>query len=241
MSESLVPFIHGGEGRRPVIVVDSREASAAPKVLKGLREADVDIRIVALPRGDYIISDRVAIERKTVKDFVYTLTRRHLFEQIFTLKEYYQLPLLLIEGYMPIVYKFSRIKPASIWGAMFSLAKGGIYMIHTTNYKETVDFLVAAAKQEQFLEGRKPKVHPIKKFKSLADAQIFFLSSLPNIGYEKAVSLLRRYQTPMNALLNVENWAEAVHGLGPKIVEKAKEVLNTPYGGEGDEGGDKEN
>ena len=87
MSESLVPFIRGGEGRRPVIVVDSREASAAPKVLKGLREADVDIRIVALPRGDYIISDRVAIERKTVKDFVYTLTRRHLFEQIFTLKE----------------------------------------------------------------------------------------------------------------------------------------------------------
>ncbi len=236
MSESLVPFIRGG-GSRPLIVVDSREAASAPKVVKGLRDAGVEVSIQALPRGDYVISDRVAVERKTVKDFVYTLTRRHLFEQIFTLKEYYGCPLLLIEGYMPIVYKFSRIQPPAVWGAMFALAKGGIYLIHTTNYKETVDFLVTAAKQEQLVEGRRLRVHPVKKFRSLADAQVFFMASLPNIGYEKAVALLKHYKTPMSALLNVDNWAEDVHGLGPKIVKKVKGVLETPYGSGGGEGG----
>jgi hypothetical protein len=44
--------------------------------------------------------------------------------------------LILIEGYLPIVYKFSKIQPAAVWGAMFALAKLGISIIHTTAIKK---------------------------------------------------------------------------------------------------------
>ena len=64
---------------------------------------------------------------------------------------------------------------------------------------------------------------------TLAEAQIFFLSSLPNIGREKAISLLESFDTPFNALANLERWAREIHGLGPKIVKKVREVLHTPY------------
>ncbi len=229
-TETLIPFLKEPEKtEKPTIIVDTREASAAPKIIKGLTELGTQIQRETLQKGDYIISDRVAIERKTVHDFVYTLTRRFLFEQLFKLKEAYTKPFILIEGYMPIVYKFSKIQPASVWGAMFALAKQGINMIHTNSYKETIDFLYTAAKQEQIVEKRKPVVHPIKPTETLQDQQVFFLASLPVIGREKAITLLESYQTPMNALLNVDNWKKEAYGLGPIITEKVKQVLYTSH------------
>jgi ERCC4-type nuclease len=57
------------------------------------------------------------------------------------------------------------------------------------------------------------------------------VASLPNIGREKALSILKSYQTPLNALISVDDWSKNVYGLGPKITTKVKEVLNTPFKG----------
>jgi ERCC4-type nuclease len=229
-TETLVPYIREtGKVEQPTIIVDSREASTAPKIVKGLKEHGAEISIRVLEKGDYVISDLCAFERKTVHDFVYTLTRRYLFEQLFKLKEAYVKPFMIIEGYLPIIYKFSKIQPSSVWGAMFALAKQGIYMIHTNSYKETIDFLYTASRQEQIVEKRIPVVHPVKKLETLTEAQIFFLASLPNIGREKAMALLESYQAPLNALINVDRWQKDVHGLGPKITKKVKQVIHEPY------------
>ena len=129
-TETLIPYLKETEkAEQPTIIVDSREANTAPKIIKGLKEQGAEISIQVLEKGDYIISDLCAFERKTVHDFVYTLTRRYLFEQLFKLKEVYAKPFILIEGYVPIIYKFSRIQPSSVWGAMFALAKQGIFMV----------------------------------------------------------------------------------------------------------------
>ena len=169
------------------------------------------------------------MERKTVHDFVYTLTRRYLFEQLFRLKEAYPKSLILLEGYLPIIYKFSHIQPVAVWGAMFNLAKNGIALVNTTSYKETIDFLYVAARQEQIVEKRTPTVHPFKKTETLSDAQVYFVASLPNIGREKAMAILKSYQTPLNALINVDDWSKTVYGLGPVTSNKVKEVLGTPF------------
>jgi ERCC4-type nuclease len=230
-TETLLPYLNEkkSEQQEPTIIVDSREANTAVKIVKGLRERGVNIKIETLEKGDYILSDVCAVERKTVQDFVYTLTRRYLFEQLFRLKEVYPKSLIVLEGYLPIIYKFSRIRPVSVWGAMFNLAKNGIAMINTSSYKETVDFLHVAARQEQIVEKRPPTIHPVKKCETTEDAQIYFVASLPLVGREKAVSILKSYQTPLNALINVDDWPKTVYGLGPIISGKVKEVLNTPF------------
>jgi len=232
-TETLLPYLKEkkGDEQEPTIIVDGREASTATKIVKGLRERGVNIKTETLERGDYVLSDVCAVERKTVQDFVYTLTHRYLFEQLFKLKEVYPKSLILLEGYLPIIYKFSRIQPVSVWGAMFNLAKNGIAMVNTASYKETTDFLYVAARQEQIVEKRVPTVHPVKKCDTTPDAQIYFVASLPNIGREKAVTILKSYQTPLNALINVDDWSKTVYGLGPKISAKVKEVLNTPFKG----------
>jgi ERCC4-type nuclease len=231
-TETLLPYLKEkkkNEQEQPTVIIDSREANTAPKIVKGLMERGVNVRTEQLEKGDYILSDVCAVERKTVQDFVYTLTRRYLFEQLFRLKEVYPKSLILLEGYLPIIYKYSRIQPASVWGAMFSLARNGIAIVNTNSYKETVDFLYVAAHQEQIVEKRAPTVHAFKKIDSTSDAQVYFVASLPNIGREKAIAILKSYQTPMNALINVDDWSETVHGLGPIISNKAKEVLNSPF------------
>jgi len=230
-TETLVPFLKNKEtnNEQPTIIVDGREASSAAKIVKGLVERGVNVKTEVLEKGDYILSDECAVERKTVNDFVYTLTRRYLFEQLFRLKDVYPKSLVLIEGYLPIIYKYSHIQPAAVWGAMFNLAKNGVAIVNTSSYKETVDFLYVAAKQEQVVEKRTPVVHAFKKCDTLTDAQVYFVASLPNIGREKAAAILKSYQTPMNALINVDDWAKTVHGLGPVITNKVKEVISVPY------------
>jgi ERCC4-type nuclease len=230
-AESLIPFIKEKKrlGEEPTIIVDSREASSAQKIVKGLVEKGVNVKTEMLEKGDYILSDQCAVERKTVNDFVYTLTRRFLFEQLFRLKEVYSKSLIVLEGYLPIIYKYSSIQPASVWGAMFNLAKNGIAIVNTSSQKETVDFLYTAARQEQIVEKRSAVVHAFKKCDTLSDAQVYFIASLPSIGREKATAILDSYQTPLNALINVDDWEKAVHGLGPVITNRVKDVLSTPH------------
>jgi len=230
-TETLLPYLNEKKknGEEPTIIVDSREARTAAKIVKGLIERGVKVKTQALEKGDYILSDQCAVERKTVTDFVYTLTRRYLFEQLYRLKDAYPKSLILLEGYLPIIYKFSHIQPAAIWGAMFNLAKNGIAMVNTKSYKESIDFLYVAARQEQIVEKRAPTVHPFKKTETLSDAQVFLVASLPNIGREKATAILKSYQTPLNALINVDDWSKTVYGLGPVISNKVKEVLSAPY------------
>jgi len=230
-TETLIPYLKGKKKNEeePTIIVDCREAKTASKIVKGLVERGVHVKTEALEKGDYVLSDQCAVERKTVIDFVYTLTRRYLFEQLFRLKDAYPKSLILLEGYLPIIYKFSHIQPASVWGAMFTLAKNGIAIVNTASQKETIDFLYVAARQEQTIEKRTPIVHAFKKTDTTTDAQVYFIASLPNVGREKATAILKSYQTPLNAVINVDDWAKTVYGLGPIITNKVKEVLHTPY------------
>ena len=137
--------------------------------------------------------------------------------------------MILLEGYLPVLYKFSHIQPVAVWGAMFNLAKNGIAIVNTTSYKETIDFLYVGARQEQIVEKRVPTVHAFKKTGTLSAAQVYLIASLPNIGREKATAILKSYQTPLNALVKVDSWSKTIHGLGPVTTNKVKEVISTPY------------
>ena len=64
-TETLLPYIEefASEGQ-PTIIVDTREAGTAPKIVKELREKGAAIIMETLPKGDYVLSDTCAVERK---------------------------------------------------------------------------------------------------------------------------------------------------------------------------------
>ncbi len=82
------------------IVIDHREMRS--KVAETLRKLGADIEIATLAVGDYVVSNRVAFERKTVNDlFATMIERRELFSQLMDLGRSYKRPILIIEGQLP--------------------------------------------------------------------------------------------------------------------------------------------
>ena len=72
------------------IFVDPRERDMA-KLLESL---GLEVTVKNLEVGDYVVSDRVAIERKTAQDFVASIIdpQRNLFRQIADLARTYDRP-----------------------------------------------------------------------------------------------------------------------------------------------------
>ena len=77
-----------------MIYVDHRER----KIIKKLSEKNVMIETGQLEVGDFIISDRVGVERKEVGDFLNSMMDKRLFTQMTNLKDNFLSPLLIIEG-----------------------------------------------------------------------------------------------------------------------------------------------
>ncbi len=211
------------------IIVDSREAAFARQILKILRELRAEIEIKKLEVGDYVLSEDVAVERKTVVDFVETLTRRNLFEQIYALKEAYTRPILVLEGYLGIIRKFSKININSVLGALAALARNGISVIPTIDAKSTASLLYFIARQEQIGESRQITVRPVKKIVTVQEQQIFFLAGLPLIGRSKAISILKKFGTPLNALNNYRLWSKRISGIGENTIKKIEQVLTSKF------------
>lgn len=214
------------------IIVDSREASKARKIVECIKRLGSRIEIGKLEAGDYVVSEDVGVERKTVSDFVSTLTRRDLFEQLFVLKEVYPRPVLVLEGRLGLVSKYSKIHVNSVLGALAAVARSGIAVVPTPDSESTARLLYFMARQEQVEEKKHVTVRPVKKFSSLEEEQIFFLAGLPKIGRERAISILRAFGSPLNALNNYKLWSKKVSGIGESIVRRVEEVLTKDFGRE---------
>ena len=78
------------------ILVDNRERNLL--MHEELSNLGVLMDFAQLPVGDYIISDRTCVERKTVPDFEKSIMDNRLFDQIKRLSESFAKPILLIEG-----------------------------------------------------------------------------------------------------------------------------------------------
>ncbi|RLE79722.1 MAG: DEAD/DEAH box helicase, partial [Thermoprotei archaeon] len=143
---------------RPRIIVDSREASLARDIVLSLRSLGAIVEVKPLTAGDYIVSEDIGVERKTVNDFVSTLTRRDLFEQVLALKTVYPKTVLILEGDLSYVKRYRRIHPNAILGALATLARSGIAVVPTANKEETARFIFFTARQEQERIEKFPEV-----------------------------------------------------------------------------------
>jgi len=230
------------------VCIDSNEAVMAGKIVNYLKLSGCIVRAINLPNCDYLVSDRCGIERKEVKDFAVSLKDGRLFEQAKRLSESYEKPLLILQGHLPTISKFTKISPNSLWGALSSLALDfGIAVIPTPDEHSTAQLINRLAHHEQAKENRPIQVRREKRKASLSEEQLYFICGIPNIGRSFAENLLNRFQTPMQVIKEIAD-AEIhisktgktrhllgplgeVRGIGPSIAEKAKRILNTPYEG----------
>ena len=212
--------------RKPTIIVDSRELGSA--TTRELSKYDIAITPETLSIGDFIISDRTAVERKTVEDFVASIIDGRLFEQVSNLKSAYEMPILLIEGES---FQTSRnIAPEAVMGAVASvIVDFGVPLVWTRSPSESALLLLSIARREQSKGERRPRIRMERKPESLAREQEFVVAGLPLVDTVLARRLLRAFGTVEKVFLASEQELQNVEGIGRKISDRIRKLLTAPY------------
>lgn len=208
------------------IFVDLREREMG----KLLETRGLQVAMKNLEVGDYVISDRVAVERKTAQDFVVSMMdpQRNLFRQISDLARTYEKPLLILEG--RDLYT-RQVNPNAIRGALASVAVDyGVPIIPTESQEETAEVIAILSARER-KDGRAPKIHGHKTARTLKEQQEYLVASMPSVGPAVARNLLRHFGSVERIVAASPEELQEVELVGPKIAERIRELVGGQYKG----------
>ena len=177
------------EETKEKIIIDYREKNCL--VGSELKSLGLEIEYKELKVADYLVKD-VAIERKTVTDFISSMVNRRLLNQLEELQQYNN-RLLIIEGIdEQDLYTDSKgltgMNPNSVRGFLLSiLLKYRVPIIYTKNYKDTAKFISVLSKKKE----REIPLNISKKTLDKKERLQFMLEGFPGIGPKNARKLLK--------------------------------------------------
>ena len=190
-----------------MILIDQREKNSL--IISELIEKKHPIELKNLPVADYITGD-IAIERKTLNDFISSMLSKRLIEQLNNLKQFPK-QLLILEG----EEKRINIHPNAIRGMLLSIILDfQIPIIYSKNEKETADFLILLDKKQNKPPSEISLVAK-RKANSIQEQQQIILENFPGIGPSTAKSLLEKFKS----LKNIFNSSEK------KLIERGLQEI----------------
>ncbi len=206
----------------PEITIDFREKNCLlPFYLrkKGFKIKFQDLNV------DYLVKG-VAIERKTIQDFINSVIDKRLLKQLKNLQNYSK-KILIIEGIKEREFysgSDSRIHPNAIRGLLLSIQlKYNIPIIYTENYKDTAEFISVLSRKKS-LDNSKPLSLNITKRNLTKKQRLqFILEGFPGIGPKSSEKILKKFKNLKNFFnASLEELQEV---LGKKA-EKIKEIID---------------
>lgn len=212
------------------VIIDSREMnSSIGRQLHKLDSITVDME--QLDVGDYILGSECAAERKSIEDFLDTLTGgdRSLFEQLGDLANSYEKPILLLEGDKSKLYS-GRVHKNAINGALASIQFDfGVNVVYTDSEEDTVNWVQLIASREQDESESEVQAHGSKSTQTTKDQQEYIVSSFEGIGSKTAKKLLRQFGTVENIMTASEDELQETDSVGPSTAEYIREILEETY------------
>ncbi len=209
------------------IIIDYREKNSM--IPSELKENGLNIEFKELKVADYIVKD-VAIERKTVSDFITSMKNRRLVKQLEELQQY-ENRLLIVEGIdEQELYTDSEdwtgMHPNSIRGFLLSiLLKYKVPIIFTKNYEDTAKFISVLAKKQAPNEAT---LNVKKKILTKKEQLQFIIEGFPGIGPKTSKKLLKKFKTIKNIINASEEELREVIGKKGEVV---KEIIEAVYKG----------
>lgn len=211
------------------ITVDSREL--ASKVARELLEYGVVSKPKVLEVGDYMLSDRLGVERKTAEDFLQSIIDKRLLHQALRLKQSFERSVLIIEG--EGLYSKRGVHPNEVRGALASIAVDfGIPILFSRNEKDTAALLAAMVRKER-AEGREDvQIWADKRVLTLKKQQESVIAGLPGVNITLARRLLRKFGSVEGVFNATEEELTEVQGIDEKKAGEIRRVITALYGDE---------
>ena len=210
---------------RPLdVVADDREqASGVVEYLQAQDTLCVSVRRLTL--GDYLVGNRVLIERKTVADFSTSIVDGRLFRQACRLAASSYRPLLLIEGHVSVEADAIGVSRSAIQGAITTLAIFlNIPCLRAFDAQESANLIRYAAAQLQRDVRQNVCRHGYRP-KGRRKRQLFVLQGLPGIGAARAAQLLDTFGSIENVCQADAHALAQVEGIGRKTAEAIRSLV----------------
>lgn len=206
------------------IKVDSREPAWVSLQLQNHPLIKGEFETVAMPCGDIQIDD-IIIERKEPNDLLGSIADGRLFNQCAAMRQDFEWCYLVICGQMPWGYDGKIIGTnwnfRSVEGALLQVQELGVGVTYSQNDNDlahTVAWLLNRNRTQHIIIPARKTGLPMPD-----DQKI--LSSLPGIGPERALELLRD-RNLRDALLCLLDSDCEVKGIGPKTKQNIRQLFN---------------
>lgn len=212
------------EKPRISIVADHREKNSL--VISELSHLGIDVEMKNLPVADFLVGD-VAIERKTISDFISSMINKRLARQLEEIKQYPK-HLLVIEGIdeqeLYNDHNHEGINANAIRGFLLSiLLEFQVPIIFTKNYEDSARFISVLAKKT---EKHHVSIRAKKKTFNKKEQLQYILEGFPGIGPATAKRLLKEFRT-IKGIINA-NEDELKEILGKKS-ELFQKIISVNY------------
>lgn len=209
------------------IIADYREKSS--DIFKYLMDEGANIELKQLPVADYVISEKIAIEFKTVKDFVDSIVDGRLLEQLKNLSSNYLKPILIVQGTEDI-FSIRKIHANAIRGMIASITIGfGFNIIYTKDSYDSAMMIYQIARREQRKSINAPYFHSHKTLRNDNEELEYVVSSIQGVGTSTARDLLSYFKTIENIFSAQESELIRVKGVGKETAKKIKEIYLRKY------------
>jgi DNA excision repair protein ERCC-4 len=175
-----------------------------------LERLGIDVHGVRLPAGDYVLSERLVVERKGPTDLAASIKDRRLFEQLSRLTDAYPSVVLVVEG-DPV-----HMHQAAWQGALGRALTIGASVLRTASAHDTAEWIARLYR----LEGRPasaPRGTPRVRRPTEDDLQTVedVLRSLPGISTVGAGRLLAHFGSLERVFAARHEELLEVRGIGP--------------------------
>jgi len=212
------------EEKKPKIIADVREPDS---VCDSLEALGAEIEVKQLELGDYILSDRLVVERKTREDFEASIFDGRLFSQVSDLCAALPRVVVIVEGDAP---DESRLSRKALLGAYASLISDfGCALFFTRSASATAEMLFSLAHHEQVAKSRQLPVYAKRKARSVSDQQRAVVEALPNVGPALAEALLKYFDTVENVMSAPESELRQVEKIGEKKAKDLRKLVSSRY------------
>ncbi|XP_075782236.1 Fanconi anemia group M protein isoform X2 [Pelodiscus sinensis] len=177
------------------ILVDSREISSGSEIISCLKaEHGVKVQVCSLGGCDYIVSTRMAVERRTQSELLNSLNRTKVIQRIQQLQSMFERICVIVEKDRVKAGETSRLLQRTKYydGLLAAFIRAGIRILFSSCQEESASLLKDLAMVEQ---RKNVAIQVPTEVRGAKEAALRFYLSIPNISHLAALHMCHGFES----------------------------------------------
>ncbi|XP_009999505.1 PREDICTED: Fanconi anemia group M protein [Chaetura pelagica] len=177
------------------VLADSREISSGAEVISSLKATHgVKVQVCSLSSSDYIVSSRVAVERRFLSELLNSMNRSKVTQRIQRLQSTFERVCVIVEKDRVKAGETSRFSQRTQHydGLLCAWVQAGVRILFSSGQEETAGLLKALALVEH---RKKAAIRVPTEVEGHKRDMLNFYLSIPNLSYLAALNMCHHFDS----------------------------------------------